>query len=42
MSGYTNDLITERGALESDDILLEKPFTKNFLLSKVKMVLDSR
>jgi PAS domain S-box-containing protein len=42
MSGYTNDLITERGALGSDEILLEKPFTKNSLLSKVKMVLDTR
>jgi two-component system cell cycle sensor histidine kinase/response regulator CckA len=40
MSGYTNDLITARGALASDEILLEKPFTKNSLLTKVKMVLE--
>jgi PAS domain S-box-containing protein len=42
MSGYTNDLMTERGALESGEMLLEKPFTKNSLLSKVKIVLESR
>lgn len=42
MSGYTNDLITARGALASDELLLEKPFTKNSLLTKVKMVLESR
>jgi two-component system cell cycle sensor histidine kinase/response regulator CckA len=42
MSGYASDPVTQRGALASDEILLEKPFTKNSLLTKVKTVLRSR
>jgi two-component system cell cycle sensor histidine kinase/response regulator CckA len=35
MSGYTNDLIAQNGILDSDVVLLEKPFTLNSLLAKV-------
>jgi two-component system, cell cycle sensor histidine kinase and response regulator CckA len=42
ISGYTNDLITARGPLASDEMLLEKPFNKNSLLTKVRMILESR
>jgi CheY-like chemotaxis protein len=41
MSGYTSDLITQHGVLETEAALLEKPFTKNALLNKVRNVLDS-
>jgi two-component system, cell cycle sensor histidine kinase and response regulator CckA len=40
MSGYTGDLITEHGGLEIEGLLLEKPFTKNSLLTKVRAILD--
>lgn len=42
MSGYTSDLIAQHGVLETDATLLEKPFTKESLLTKVRMVLESR
>jgi len=42
MSGYTGDLITQHGVLETEAILLEKPFTKNALLNKVRTVLDAQ
>ncbi len=42
MSGYTSDLITQHGVLETDAPLLEKPFTKNSLLKKVRAVLDTQ
>jgi len=41
MSGYTSDLITQHGVLETEAALLEKPFTKNVLLNKVRTVLES-
>jgi CheY-like chemotaxis protein len=40
MSGYTTDLVTQHGVLNTDITLLEKPFTKNSLLSTVRMVLE--
>jgi len=40
MSGYTADIITQRGILEPEVALLEKPFTKEALLRKVRKVLD--
>ncbi|MGB9235528.1 MAG: PAS domain S-box protein [Terriglobales bacterium] len=40
MSGYTADLIAQRGVLEPQVALLEKPFTREVLLRKVRTVLD--
>ena len=40
MSGYTADLIAQRGVLEPQVALLEKPFTREALFSKVRTVLD--
>jgi two-component system, cell cycle sensor histidine kinase and response regulator CckA len=41
MSGYTADLIADHGVLESNMALLEKPFTQELLLNKLRSVLDS-
>jgi two-component system, cell cycle sensor histidine kinase and response regulator CckA len=41
ISGYTNDLIAEHGVLEPGVLLLEKPCTLDFLLSKVRFALDT-
>jgi two-component system cell cycle sensor histidine kinase/response regulator CckA len=40
ISGYTSDAISERGVIEADVTLLEKPFTKNDLLNKVRIALN--
>jgi len=40
ISGYTADIIAERGILEPQLVLLEKPFTQEALLQKVRKVLD--
>jgi two-component system cell cycle sensor histidine kinase/response regulator CckA len=40
ISGYTGDVISQHGVLETDATLLEKPFTKSALLNRVRMVLD--
>ena len=40
MSGYTADLIAHHGILDQQVALLEKPFTKEALLKKVRRVLD--
>jgi two-component system, cell cycle sensor histidine kinase and response regulator CckA len=40
ISGYTADVIAQRGILEPDVVLLEKPFTREALLRKVRRVLD--
>jgi PAS domain S-box-containing protein len=40
MSGYTDDLISERGVLNADTLLLEKPFTIEALLKKVREALQ--
>jgi two-component system cell cycle sensor histidine kinase/response regulator CckA len=42
ISGYTGDLITQQGVLETGADLLEKPFTKNSLLKRVRAVLDTQ
>lgn len=41
MSGYTADIIAQRGILAADIVLLEKPFTREALLRKVRAALDS-
>jgi two-component system, cell cycle sensor histidine kinase and response regulator CckA len=42
VSGYTQDVIAERGVLDSKVELLEKPFSSSALLARVRSVLDSR
>ena len=42
MSGFTEETFVRRGILESDIPFLEKPFTSDVLLRKVREVLDSR
>ena len=39
MSGYTSNVIVNRGVLDEDVVLLQKPFSKNELAAKVKDVL---
>jgi signal transduction histidine kinase len=39
MSGYTANIIFHRGVLDKDDILLQKPFSKKELATKVREVL---
>ena len=41
MSGYTDDVIVHRGVLDRGTTLLQKPFGRSALLSKVREVLDS-
>lgn len=40
MSGYTDWTVIHHGLLDSQDLFLQKPFTTNHLLSKVRQVLD--
>jgi len=40
MSGYTADLIAHQGILDRQTMLLEKPFTKEALLRKVRSAFD--
>ncbi len=40
MSGYSNDVIAHQGALDGDVILVQKPFTPEVLLAKVREGLD--
>lgn len=39
MSGYTADVMTEKGALEEDMLFLQKPFTRKSLAIKVQQAL---
>jgi len=41
MSGYTDDVITSRGIVETDANFLQKPFTVERLAGKVRKVLDA-
>jgi two-component system cell cycle sensor histidine kinase/response regulator CckA len=41
MSGYSNDGIVQSGILGSGALLLEKPFTREILLRRVREVLDA-
>jgi len=42
MSGYTHNVITSGGMLESGIAFLQKPFTPAVLVDKVRDVLDAR
>jgi two-component system cell cycle sensor histidine kinase/response regulator CckA len=42
MSGYTHDLVTQHGVLESGTPLLEKPFGIETLLSKARSALEGK
>ncbi len=42
MSGYTDDVIVNRGVSTQGAMLVQKPFTKNTLLQKVRQTLDSQ
>jgi DNA-binding response OmpR family regulator len=41
VSGYTDEAIMQRGVLESGTNFLQKPFTPDVLVSKVREVLDA-
>jgi DNA-binding response OmpR family regulator len=40
MSGYTDELIAQRGVLAAGDSLLSKPFTSQQLLTRVRGALN--
>jgi two-component system, cell cycle sensor histidine kinase and response regulator CckA len=42
MSGYTDDVITNRGVLPENTLLLPKPFTRAVLLRRVREALDTK
>ncbi|MBQ76492.1 MAG: hypothetical protein CMQ20_15915 [Gammaproteobacteria bacterium] len=41
MSGYTEDIVTDRGGLDKDTDLIHKPFSINALATKVREILDA-
>jgi len=41
MSGYTDDVIADHGALEPDINLLQKPFSAEGLLKRIREMLDT-
>ena len=40
MSGYTSDIIAQQGILDEGFQFIQKPFSKNDLAAKVRMVLE--
>jgi PAS domain S-box-containing protein len=41
MSGYTDQVLASRGELHADDAFIRKPFGNDYLLAKVREVLDA-
>jgi hypothetical protein len=41
MSGYAGDRIPDPGQFQNGLTFLEKPFTRNSLLSRLRLILDS-
>jgi two-component system cell cycle sensor histidine kinase/response regulator CckA len=41
LSGYSEDAIAERGALDSSTVLLQKPVTPDLLLERIREILDA-
>ena len=41
-SGYTDDTIVRHGVLEAGMAFIQKPFTANVVLQKIRDVLDAR
>jgi hypothetical protein len=41
MSGYTDEAIAYHGILESGNAFIQKPFTQDNLVQKVREVLDN-
>ncbi len=41
MTGYAREWITHHGALDDGIVLVEKPFSPNLLLTRVRLVIDS-
>jgi two-component system cell cycle sensor histidine kinase/response regulator CckA len=41
MSGYTNDIIAKQGVLHADEILVQKPFAEEELLTKLREALSA-
>jgi DNA-binding NarL/FixJ family response regulator len=42
MSGYTDDVISNRGVLPENTLLLPKPFTRAILLRRVREALNAK
>ena len=42
MSGYTDEAIVHHGILDSGLAFIQKPFTANAFLRKIRQVLDAR
>jgi CheY-like chemotaxis protein len=42
ISGYTNDEVVRRGVAKSDIAFIQKPFTAESLMQKVRQVLEQR
>ncbi|MCU1254582.1 MAG: domain S-box protein, partial [Candidatus Angelobacter sp.] len=41
-SGYADDEVAQHGLVETECAFLEKPFTRDALIRKVREILDSR